>query len=163
MEASKKMSRGAGQRFDVAPRGCRPSGCPPQPKRKVVEKWSLFEGLREKLHQANQEGATDLLREFLGRGDFKKFHTSFYTDLACSQVPSCGNWTLSFWAYLLTGQMENSTSSEKTYGDVVESFLHYIASEPEWEELFDLITSSIDDAAKLVKSYMGFTASWDGR
>ena len=46
--------------------------------------------------------------------------------------------------------MENSTSSEKTYGDAVESFLHYIASEPEWEELFDLITSSIDDAAKLV-------------
>ena len=46
--------------------------------------------------------------------------------------------------------MENSTSSEKTYADAVESFLHYIASEPEWEELFDLITSSIDDAAKLV-------------
>ena len=46
--------------------------------------------------------------------------------------------------------MENSTSSEKTYGDAVESFLHYIASEPEWEELFDLITASIDDAAKLV-------------
>ena len=40
--------------------------------------------------------------------------------------------------------------SEKTYGDAVESFLHYIASEPEWEELFDLITASIDDAAKLV-------------
>ena len=96
---------------------------PPQPKRKVVE-----------------EGATDLLRDFLGRGDFKKFH------LACSQVPSCGNWTLSF----LTGQMENSTSSEKTYGDAVESFLRYIASEPEWVELFDLITSSIDDAAKLL-------------
>ena len=40
--------------------------------------------------------------------------------------------------------------SEKTYEDAVESFLHYIASEPEWEELFDLITASIDDAAKLV-------------
>ena len=66
----------------------------------------LFEALsREKLHQAKQEGATDLLRDFLGQGDFKKFHTSFHTDLACSQVPSCGNWTLSFWAYLLTGQM----------------------------------------------------------
>ena len=123
---------------------------PPQPKRKVVEKWSLFEALKKKLHQANQEGATDLLRDFLGRGDFKKFHTSFHIDLACSQVPSCGNWTLSFWAYLLTGQMENSTSSEKTYGDAMESFLHYIASEPEWEELFDLITASIDDVAKLV-------------
>ena len=121
---------------------------PPQPKRKVVEKWSLFEALKKKLHQANQEGATDLLRDFLGRGDFKKFHTSF--GVACSQVPSCGNWTLSFWAHLLTGQMENSTSSEKTYGDAVESFLHYIASEPEWVELFDLITSSIDDAAKLL-------------
>ena len=118
----------------------------PPPKRKVVEKWSLFEALTKKLHQANQEGATDLLRDFLGRGDFKKFHTS----LACSEVPSCGNWTLSFWAYLLTGQMENSTSSKKTYRDAVESFLHYIASEPEWEELFDLITTSIDDAAKLV-------------
>ena len=116
----------------------------------MVEKWSLFEALKEKLHQANQEGATDLLRHFLGRGDFKKFHTSFHIHLACNQVPSCGNWTLSFWAYLLTGQMENSTSSEKTYGDAVESFLHYIASEPEWEELFDLITASIDDAAKLV-------------
>ena len=46
--------------------------------------------------------------------------------------------------------MENSTSSEKTYADAVESFLHYIASEPEWVELFDLITSSIDDAAKLL-------------
>ena len=58
--------------------------------------------------------------------------------------------------------MENST--EKTYGDAVESFLHYIASEPEWEELFDLITSSIDDAAKLVdKIAHGFIASWDGR
>ena len=79
---------------------------PPQPKRKVVEKWSLFQAFREKLHQANQEDATDLLKNFLGRGDFKKFHTSFHTDLACSQVPSCGR-TLSFWAYLLTGQMEN--------------------------------------------------------
>ena len=28
--------------------------------------------------------------------------------------------------------------------------MRYIASEPEWEELFDLITASIDDAAKLV-------------
>ena len=27
---------------------------PPQPKRKVVEKWSLFEALTKKLHQANQ-------------------------------------------------------------------------------------------------------------
>ena len=32
----------------------------------------------------------------------------------------------------------------------MESFLHYIASAPEWEELFDLVTASIDDAAKLV-------------
>ena len=32
----------------------------------------------------------------------------------------------------------------------MESFLHYIASEPEWEDLFDLITTSIDDAAKLL-------------
>ena len=56
---------------------------PPQPKRKVVEKWAL----REKLHQANQEGAADLLRDFLGRGDFKKFHTSFHTqtDEDCEQ------------------------------------------------------------------------------
>ena len=41
-------------------------------------------------------------------------------------------------------------TSPWTYGDAVESFLRYIASEPEWEELFDLITSSIDDAAKLL-------------
>ena len=47
--------------------------------------------------------------------------------------------------------MENSTSSKKTYGDAVESFLHYIASEPECKDLFfDLITTSIDDAAKLL-------------
>ena len=51
----------------------------------------------------------------------------------------------------------------KTYGDAVESFLHYIASEPEWEELFDLIPSSIDDAAKLVdKILLGYIASWEG-
>ena len=36
----------------------------------------------------------------------------------------------------------------------MESFLRYIASEPEWEELFDLITSSIDDAAKLVEKIL---------
>ena len=119
---------------DAFPARIRP---PPQPKRKVVEKWSLY-----------KEATPSLLKNFLGRGDFKKFHTSFHIDLACSQVPSCGNWTLSFWAYVLTGQMENSTSSKKTYGDAVESFLHYIASEPEWEELFHLITASMDEAAK---------------
>ena len=117
---------------------------------------SLFEALREKPHQANQEGAADLLRDFLGRGDFKKFHTSFHTD--CSQVPSCGNWTLSFWTHLLTRQMENSTSSEKTYGDAVESFLHYIASEPEWVELY--AAKLLDKILHGLYSEMGWQVSF---
>ena len=101
-------------------------------------------GFREKLHQANQEGATDLL-SFLAKRRFQKVPRQLPYRPAGAEL-----WQLDAEFLGLSFDMENSTSSEKTYGDAVESFLRYIASEPEWEELFDLITSSIDDAAKLV-------------
>ena len=72
------------------------------------------EGSKEKLHQANEEGATDLLKTS-SQKEISKSSTPASTPTWHAVRCRVGNWTLSFWAHLLTGQMENSTSSEKTY------------------------------------------------
>ena len=98
------MSRGAGQRFDVARRGCRPAALPRrrlpwqesgplQPKRKVVEKWSpLARSYTKPTRRAPQTFSETFLEEEISKNSTP---ASIYRP-GSSQVPSCGNWTLSF-------------------------------------------------------------------
>ena len=86
------------------------------------------------------------LESFIYRGHTKKQHDRFHKPGSRTKsLPGFGNWNLSFFAFLLAGEVigPQETSQEATYGAAIEGWISVLHDEEEDDLIRELLDSVI--------------------
>ena len=86
------------------------------------------------------------LESFINRGHTKNQHDRFHKPGSRTKgLPSFGNWNLSFFAFLLAGEVigPQETSKEATYGAAIEGWISVLHDEEEDDLIRELLDSVI--------------------
>ncbi|CAE6911839.1 kptA [Symbiodinium sp. CCMP2592] len=128
---------------------------------KQEERWQL---LRDNLRKLRQNGATEHMESFFGRGHYGKKHDSFHKEV---KLPSYGNWNWASFAHLLCGELYGTqeTSKEGTYGAAIEGWVGTVHAEedPEFRAMYTWIVESMDtwvDLLSEIPSQMHDIMGW---
>ena len=87
------------------------------------------------------------LESFIHRGNMKNQHDRFHKPGSRTKdLPSFGNWNLSFFAFLLAGEVigPQETSKEATYGAAIEGWISVLHDEEEDDLIRELLDSVIE-------------------
>ena len=86
------------------------------------------------------------LESFIHRGNMKNQHDRFHKPGSTKDLPSFGNWNLSFFAFLLAGEVigPQETSKEATYGAAIEGWISVLHDEEEDDLIRELLDSVIE-------------------
>ncbi|CAE7521994.1 kptA [Symbiodinium sp. CCMP2592] len=118
---------------------------PPQSTAQTARQWERWQSLRDNLRKLRQNGATEHIESFFGRGHYTKKHDDFHKAV---KLPSYGNWNWASFAYLLCGELHGNpeTSKEGSYGAAVEGWVGTVHEEedPEFRAMFNWIVESMD-------------------
>ena len=109
----------------------------------AMERWSKISDL---LRHLRAGGAVEHLESFIYRGHTKKQHDRFHKPGSRTKsLPGFGNWNLSFFAFLLAGEVigPQETSQEATYGAAIEGWISVLHDEEEDDLIRELLDSVI--------------------
>ncbi|CAE7541181.1 TRPT1 [Symbiodinium sp. CCMP2592] len=137
---------------------------PPQSTAQTARQWERWQSLRDNLRKLRQNGATEHIESFFGRGHYTKKHDDFHKAV---KLPSYGNWNWASFAYLLCGELHGNpeTSKEGSYGAAVEGWVGTVHEEedPEFRAMFNWIVESMDawvDLLSEITSQMHDIMGW---
>ena len=102
--------------------------------------------ISELLRHLRAGGAVEHLESFINRGHTKNQHDRFHKPGSRTKgLPSFGNWNLSFFAFLLAGEVigPQETSKEATYGAAIEGWISVLHDEEEDDLIRELLDSVI--------------------
>ena len=119
---------------------------PPQSRKQCQQQWERWSKLSELLRHLRAGGAVEHLESFIHRGHTKNQHDRFHKPGSRTKgLPSFGNWNLSFFAFLLAGEVigPQETSKEATYGAAIEGWISVLHDEEEDDLIRELLDSVI--------------------
>ena len=89
---------------------------PPQSRKQCQQQWERWSKISELLRHLRAGGAVEHLESFIHRGNMKNQHDRFHKPGSRTKdLPSFGNWNLSFFAFLLAGEVIGPRDLEGGY------------------------------------------------
>ena len=119
----------------------------PQSRKQCQQQWERWSKISELLRHLRAGGAVEHLESFIHRGNMKNQHDRFHKPGSRTKdLPSFGNWNLSFFAFLLAGEVigPQETSKEATYGAAIEGWISVLHDEEEDDLIRELLDSVIE-------------------
>ena len=119
---------------------------PPQSRKQCQTQWERWSKISELLRHLRAGGAVEHLESFINRGHTKNQHDRFHKPGSRTKgLPAFGNWNLSFFAFLLAGEIigPQETSKEATYGAAIEGWISVLHDEEEDDLIRELLDSVI--------------------
>ena len=139
------QERGGSQPGEVLRRTA-PQLCPPQSRKQCQTQCERWSKISELLRHLRAGGAVEHLESFINRGHTKNQHDRFHKPGSRTKgLPAFGNWNLSFFAFLLAGEVigPQETSKEATYGAAIEGWTSALHDEEEDDLIRELLDSVI--------------------